>query len=157
MALEVLRASGLVAVRRDRSIEVVGVTAEALRDLVALRFLVEREALLLAVARRVRRDVTEAAHLQARLECETKPDLLEEMDCAFHSALYKPCGNARLLKLIEELRREDRRPYSEQQAGSAKRSKWCKQHRKLLELYADGESDRAVVALEEHLAELTRR
>jgi hypothetical protein len=77
--------------------------------------------------------------------------LLEELDVAFHAALYKPCNNARLLVLIEELRREDRGPYREQPAGSATRAKWSRQHRKMLTKCAAGDAASAVAVLEEHL------
>src|SRR5512135_1194964 len=49
LAIETLRAAGLVAARRDRSVEVAGLPPQALGELLALRRLVEREALLLAM------------------------------------------------------------------------------------------------------------
>jgi len=156
LAIEVLRTSGLVTVRRDRSVEVVGISAQALRDLLGVRVLVEREALVLAIPHLTERDILEARQLQERIEIETDPRLLEELDCAFHSALYKPCNNARLLKLIEELRREDRRPYGEQPVRSSARAKWSKQHRDLLRNCAIGDAASAVAVLEEHLAALKR-
>lgn len=156
LAIAVLRTSGLVTVRRDRSVEVGGISAQALRDLLVVRALVEREALVLAVPHLSERDILEARQLQERIEIETEPRLLEELDCAFHSALYKPCNNARLLKLIEELRCEDRRPYSEQPMRSSARAKWSKQHRNLLQRCAAGDAANAVAVLEEHLAALKR-
>lgn len=156
LAIEVLRTSGLLAVRRDRSVEVVGMSAAALRDLLGVRALVEREALVLAIPHLKERHILEARHLQERIEIETEPRVLEELDCAFHSALYTPCNNARLLKLIEELRREDRRPYSEQPTGSATRTKWSKQHRNLLRKCAAGDAASAAAALDEHLTALKR-
>jgi DNA-binding GntR family transcriptional regulator len=156
LAIEALRTSGLVAVRRDRSVEVVGISADALRDLLSVRVLVEREALVLAMPHLTERDVLAARQLQERIEVETEPRLLEELDVAFHAALYKPCNNARLLVLIEELRREDRRPYREQPAGSAARAKWSRQHRKVLSKCAAGDAAGAVAVLEEHLADLKR-
>ena len=157
LALQNLRASGLVAVRPDRSVEIVGFTADAKRDLAQVRLLVEREALALAILHRTERDVLEAKHLQARIEIEVEPHLIEELDCAFHSALYKPCGNARLLKLIEDLRRENRRPYEQQPLASRRRAQFAKQHRALIRRYASGDGPGAVAVLEEHLNELTRR
>jgi DNA-binding GntR family transcriptional regulator len=82
---------------------------------------------------------------------------LEALDDAFHSALYKPCENVRLLRLISELRSEDRRPYREQTVGSAKRALWSKQHRRLLRQYAAGDVDAALLALEQHLSALKER
>jgi DNA-binding GntR family transcriptional regulator len=151
LALQSLRASGLVAGRPDRSVEIVGLSAAAARDLARVRLLVEREALALAVPLRSERDTLEARHLQARIEIEVEPRRIEDLDCAFHAALYRPCGNARLLTLIEDLRRENRRPYEDQPAGSKQRLRFARQHRKILRSYTAGDGPGAVAALEEHL------
>jgi DNA-binding GntR family transcriptional regulator len=150
LAIEALRSAGLVTPRRDRSVEVAGISAQAREELLTLRQLVEREALLLALPHLDRRNLLEARHLQDRLEIETDPRLLEELDCAFHAALYKACGNGRLLKLIDDLRREDRRPYAQQQAGSPARKKWTRQHRQLLRRCAASDAAGAVAALDAH-------
>jgi DNA-binding GntR family transcriptional regulator len=155
LALQSLRASGLVAVRPDRSVEIVGLTREAVRELMQVRLVVEREALALAIPRRAERNVLEAKHLQARLEIEADPQRIEELDCAFHSALYQPCGNSRLLQLIEELRRENRRPYEQQPVGSKQRAQLSRQHRSLLRSYAAGDAPAALAALDDHLRATT--
>jgi DNA-binding GntR family transcriptional regulator len=157
LAIQSLRSAGLVAVRHDRSVEVCGPSREELRDLVAVRLLVERAALGSAVPSRTQQNVLEAKHLQERLEIEQDPRQLEALDNAFHNALYRPCRNARLLRLIGNLRSEDRRPYSEQPAGSAKRALWSKQHRRLLRHYAAGDVNGALFALEQHLSALEER
>jgi DNA-binding GntR family transcriptional regulator len=154
LAIEALRSAGLVIPRRDRSVEVAGLSAQALDDLLALRRLAEGQALAGAMGRIDQRNVLEARHLQDRIEIETDPAVLEELDCAFHAALYKSCGNARLLRLVEELRREDRRPYCKQAPGSTPRAKWSRQHRRLLRKYAAGDVKGALAALEDHFATL---
>jgi DNA-binding GntR family transcriptional regulator len=157
LAIQSLRAAGLVALRQDRSVEVAGPSRQELRELVAVRLILEREALRIALPQRTKQNVLEATHLQERQEIEDDPRQLEALDNAFHGALYKPCENARLLRLIGELRSEDRRPYSEQKAGSAKRALWSKQHRQLLRRYAAGDCDGALLALEQHLSALKER
>jgi DNA-binding GntR family transcriptional regulator len=157
LAIQSLRAAGLLALRQDRSVEVAGPSREELRELVAIRSLLECEALRIALLRRTEQSVLEARHLQEHLEIERDPRQLEALDNAFHNALYKPCGNSRLLRLISELRSEDRRPYSEQKMGSAKRALWSKQHRRLLRQYADGNDSGALLALEQHLSALMER
>jgi DNA-binding FadR family transcriptional regulator len=133
-----------------------GTSAQARRDLIAIRTLIEREALLLAVARLEQEDILRARHVQEQIEIEKDPKRLEDLDCAFHLALYQPCNNVRLLKLIEDLRREDLRPYHEQPIGSPARAQWSKQHRKLLRACAAGGVADAAAALEVHLATLER-
>jgi DNA-binding GntR family transcriptional regulator len=152
MAIEILRASGAVTLRRDRSVEVVETSTQARRDLLAIRKLLEREALVLAVPQLEEGNLLKARHVQEQIEIENDPKRLEELDCAFHSALYQPCNNARLVKLIEELRREDRGPYHKQPIGSPARAQWSKQHRRLLRACAAGNVASAAAALETHLA-----
>jgi DNA-binding GntR family transcriptional regulator len=152
LALEILRASGLVVARRDRSLAIADFSAAAIRDLQAVRTLVEREALGLAIPRLSDRDTLEAAHIQELLEIETDPKTLVELDCAFHAALYKACGNDRLLKLIDDLRREDLRPYREQPMGSPNRRTWSQQHRSLLRKCRAGDSVGALAVLGKHFS-----
>jgi DNA-binding GntR family transcriptional regulator len=157
LAIESLRASGWVEAGRGRSMRVVEMSAEALRDLVTVRRLVEGEALVLALPQRTERDVLEAIHLQERIEIETDPQALEELDAAFHTVLYRAGGNARLLALVDQLRREDRRPYREQQPDTAIRGVWSTQHRALLDAFRAGDAARAAAALDTHLAHLIER
>ena len=157
LALQSLRASGLVRIRPDRSLEVAQLSTEQLRDLVAVRLLIEREALRLALPKRQVRDVLEATQIQQRLELEKDPRVIEQLDLAFHTALYRPCGNARLLQLVEEFRSEDRRPFHEQQIGSKSRERWARQHRRILKMYDSGDSAGADAALTAHLSTLQER
>jgi DNA-binding GntR family transcriptional regulator len=157
LAIQSLRTAGLVALRQDRSVEVTGPSTEELRELVAIRVVLEGEALRMALPRSTDQNLLEATHLQERIEIENDPRQLEVLDNAFHNALYKPCENSRLLRLISELRSEDRSPYSEQKKGSVKRTLWSKQHRRLLRQYAAGDCDGALRALEQHLSALVER
>ena len=150
LAMESLRAAGWLEPGRGRSLKVVEMSAEALRDLVAVRRLVEGEALALAMPRRSDLDMLEATHLQERIEVETEPQALEELDAAFHTVLYRAGGNRRLLALVDELRREDRRPYHEQQPDAEIRAVWTRQHRALLDAFRAGAAARAEAALDTH-------
>lgn len=152
MALEILRANGMVVARRDRSVEVAGLSAEAVRELMAVRQLVEREALTLALPKLSERDLMEARQIQERIEIETDPAALEDLDRGFHLALYRAGGNARLLKLVGELRCEDIRPYAMQPPGSPARAAFARQHRALLHACSVGNLPSALDALDEHFA-----
>ena len=156
LALEGLLAAGLVVARRDRSVEVAGVPAETAAQLLAVRRLVEREALLQALPGLGPREVMAARHIQERIEIETEPKALEELDCAFHLALYQPGGNHRLLKLVDDLRREDLRAYRQQPPGSAERVRLSREHRALLARCAAKDVDGAIAALERHFSQPER-
>ncbi|HEX7928914.1 MAG TPA: GntR family transcriptional regulator [bacterium] len=151
MALEILKASGWVMSRRDRSVEVSGLSPQALHDLLQVRATVEREALTAAIPLLSGKDLLEAKHLQERIEVETDPKALEELDCAFHTALYRACGNARLLALIDELRRENLRPYREQPPKSQQRAGWGEDHAKLLAACRARDVAAAVAQLQAHI------
>ena len=157
LALQLLRASGLLTLRPDRSLEVAAITKEQLRDLVATRILIEREALRLAIPQRMKKNILEAEQMQQRLELETDPATLEELDKGFHAALYQPCKNLRLLALIGDLRSEHRRPYSDQPLGSATRARWKKDHRRILKAYVAGDVAAALAALDAHLSGLAEK
>lgn len=157
LALQLLRASGLLTLRLDRSLEVAGITQKQLRDLVATRILIEQEALRLAIRQRMKKNILEAEQMQQRLELETDPATLEELDKGFHAALYQPCKNLRLLALIGDLRSEHRRPYSDQPLGSVARTRWKKDHRRILKAYVAGDAAAALAALEDHLRGLVEK
>ena len=157
MALGLLRASGLVVARRDRSVEVAGLSAAALRDLLAVRRLVEREALTLALPRLKReRDLLEARQIQERIEIESRPGRVGTARPRLsHAALYRAGGNARLLALVNELRGEDIRPYAMQPPGSPARAAYARQHRDLLHACTVGNLASALAALDTHFAAST--
>jgi DNA-binding GntR family transcriptional regulator len=151
MALEILKASGWVVGRRDRSVEVSRLSPQALHDLLRVRATVEREALTLAIPLLTDKDLLEAKHLHERFDVESDPKVLEELDCAFHTALYRPCGNARLLKMIEDLRRENLRPYHDQPAASPQRAGWRIDHGNLLAACRARDVSGAIALLMEHI------
>jgi DNA-binding GntR family transcriptional regulator len=150
--IEILRGTGLVAPRRDRSVEVVAPSADAQRELLAVRLLLEQDALARAIPNLHDSDLLQARQIQERLEQADDPAVIEELDTGFHAALYQPCGNLRLLRLIETLRREDLRPYASQPRGSSRRSRWAREHRSLLRACAARDAAQASALLATHLS-----
>src|SRR5438270_6434912 len=73
MAIEILRSTGIAVARPDRSVEIVGMSESALGELLGIRILLEREALVLALPRLCERDTLEAKQVQERLELEADP------------------------------------------------------------------------------------
>lgn len=150
-ALDRLLAEGLVVRRSDRSLAVAGLSAAEARELVGLRILVEGEALHLSLPRLEPRDLRRATRLAEDLTEEEDPAAIEELDVAFHAALYGACGNARMLRLIDSLRREGRRAYALQPPGSAFRAAMAQQHEAILAACRAGDAAAAVAALAAHL------
>ena len=150
-ALDRLLAEGLVVRRSDRSLAVAGLSAAQGLELAALRILVEGEALRLSLPRMEPRDLRRATRLADDLAEEEDPAAIEELDVAFHAALYGACGNARMLRLIDSLRREGRRAYALQPPGSAFRAAMAEQHEAILAACRAGDAAAAVAALAAHL------
>ncbi|WP_395676484.1 GntR family transcriptional regulator [Inquilinus sp.] len=150
-ALDRLLAEGLVVRRSDRGLAVAGLTAEDARELAALRVLVEGEALRLSLPRLDARALRRAERLAEDLVEEENPAAIEELDVAFHAALYGACGSARLLRLIDGLRREGRRAYAAQPKGSAFRAALAGQHETILAACRAGDIAAATAALAAHL------
>jgi DNA-binding GntR family transcriptional regulator len=150
-ALDRLLAEGLVLRRSDRSLAVAGLSDEESRELTALRILVEGEALRLSLPQLDAKALRRATRLAEDLAEEEEPAAIEELDVAFHAALYAACGNARLLRLIDGLRREGRRAYTVQPRGSAFRAAMAVQHEAILAACRAGDGAAAVAALSDHL------
>ena len=156
-ALDRLLASGLLNRRPDRSLAVAGLTEEQARELAEIRGALETTALRGALSMLGDSDLRKAHRLNEDLVEEEDPATLEELDVAFHRTLYGRCGNARLLSLIDELRRESRRAYLRQPKGSDQRVILHAEHRAIIEACARRNEAAALQALSNHLQMTTAR
>ncbi|MBB3397733.1 MULTISPECIES: GntR family transcriptional regulator [unclassified Rhizobium] len=156
-ALDRLLASGLLDRRPDRSLAVVGLTEEQARELADIRAALESMALRGALPTLGGSDLRKAQRLNEDLVEEEDPATLEELDVAFHRTLYGRCGNARLLSMIDELRRESRRAYSRQPKGSDERIILHAEHRAIIDACARRDEAAALQALSDHLQMTTAR
>jgi DNA-binding GntR family transcriptional regulator len=156
-ALDRLLSSGLLNRRPDRSLAVAGLTEEQARELAEIRGALETTALRGALSMLGDSDLRKARRLNEDLVEEEDPATLEELDVAFHRTLYGRCGNARLLSLIDELRRESRRAYLRQPKGSDERVILHAEHRAIIEACARRNEAAALQALSNHLQMTTAR
>lgn len=156
-ALDRLLASGLLDRRPDRSLAVAGLTEEQARELADIRAALESMALRGALPTLGDSDLRKAQRLNEDLVEEEDPATLEELDVAFHRTLYGRCGNARLLSMIDELRRESRRAYSRQPKGSDERVILHAEHHAIIEACARRDEAAALQALSDHLQMTTAR
>lgn len=150
-ALTALLARGLVERLPDRSLAVRPLAPDEHEQIMAIRQLLEREALTGALPALGGRDLLLARRLVEDGELAETAAELEEIDAAFHRVLYAPCGNARLVALIDELRREGRRAYAQQPRGSASRQVMEQDHTAILAACAAGRLGEALAALANHL------
>lgn len=149
-ALEILTAKELLSRRADRSLEVLGLPQAASAEILAIRRLLEREALSLAFDHLTERDLLLAQQSLELFDIESDARQLAQRDLDFHLALYRPCQNATLVKLILELRRSNIRAYLGQPLGSAARQSVTDAHRAILEACRSGSREETVTLLDRH-------
>ncbi|MFJ9212121.1 GntR-family regulator PutR [Streptomyces sp. L-9-10] len=154
-ALKTLAGTGLVVMSQFKGVTVRAVDAAMAHEVYDVRLLLEPEAL--------RRSLTLRASLEPAREALVKAD--EAADRAerslanreFHRALYLPCGNPLLARMLDEVRDQAALvstvawaavPSWEQEAG---------EHREILRLALAGDADGAARALHDHIASFVQR
>ncbi|MGX5842993.1 GntR family transcriptional regulator [Mesorhizobium sp. ArgA1] len=100
-ALRQLEAEGIVQIHPTKGAHVACMDATEIREIFALRDLLESQALNLSVPVLGSEKLDEAAQVLARIDAEPDVARWGVLNRAFHLALYSACGNARLLGLIE--------------------------------------------------------
>ncbi|MCL7379307.1 GntR family transcriptional regulator [Streptomyces sp. 35G-GA-8] len=154
-ALKTLAGTGLVVMSQFKGVTVRTVDAAMAHEVYDVRLLLEPEAL--------RRSLTRRASLEPAREALVKAD--EAADRAerslanreFHRALYLPCGNPLLARMLDEVRDQAALvstvawaavPSWEQEAG---------EHREILRLALAGDTEGAAQALHDHIASFVHR
>ena len=100
-ALRQLEAEGIVQIHPTKGAQVARMDATEIREIFALRDLLESQALNLSVPTLGSEKLDEAAQVLARIDAEPDVARWGALNRTFHLALYSACGNARLLGLIE--------------------------------------------------------
>lgn len=154
--LERLLVTGLLTRRSDRSVIVAGLSQKQAADLVSVRVALETHALRLSLPRLDDAALRKARRICAALVEEEDPVEIEELDIQFHRLLYSGCDNDRLLRMIEDLRREGRRIYALQPKGSMERTTLYEEHQAILAACMARDAEKAVNALSAHLTGTAR-
>lgn len=110
-ALQISEEKVLVSRGPDRSVAVLGLPESASNETIAVRRLLEPEALKLAIRKFTDQDMLVARHALERCEIEDDPASLTEHGLDFQMAPYRPCQNQTLIQMIENLRRTSTRAY----------------------------------------------
>jgi DNA-binding GntR family transcriptional regulator len=100
-ALRQLEAEGIVQIHPTKGAQVARMDATEIREIFALRDLLESQALSLSIPTLADEKLDEAAQVLARIDAEPDVARWGALNRTFHLALYSACGNARLLSLIE--------------------------------------------------------
>ncbi|WP_426752382.1 GntR family transcriptional regulator [Myxococcus sp. Y35] len=150
--LERLLAASLLTRMPDRTVAVSEWNPKQARDLIGVRIALETEALRLSLPHLDDATIRKARRVSEVLLDEEEAEEIERLDVRFHNLLYGFCGNDRLGKMIEDLRREGRRIYSMQPRQSQVRTALFEEHQAILAACENRDAKRAVDALSRHLA-----
>ncbi len=154
-ALKTLAGTGLVVMSQYKGVTVRMVDADMAREVYDVRLLLEPEALRRSVRRGASLDAAQDALRRADEATDTAERSLANRE--FHRALYLPCGNPLLGRMLDEVR--DQAALVSAVAWSADPS-WDREateHRQILRLAQDGDADGAARALHAHIASFVRR
>lgn len=150
-AFRQLDAQGLVRIYPNRGAVVTKLTRDELENAMDTRIILEMGAIRAAIPLMTDKFIDKASEILEECELEADANKLEDLNLAFHFALYEATGNTFLLQLIEQLHANvDRyvRPYySAAEVSSQTRT----EHYKLLDACRSGDSEYAAAILRTHL------
>ncbi|WP_225850693.1 GntR family transcriptional regulator [Streptomyces sp. HPF1205] len=154
-ALKTLAGTGLVVMSQYKGVTVRLVDAGMARDVYDVRLLLEPEAVRRAVRRGAPLDA--AAEALRRADRATDPAERSLANREFHGALYLPCGNPLLGRMLDELRDQAALVSTVAWAAEPSWEREADEHRVILRLCLDGDADGAAGALRAHMASFVRR
>uniref|UniRef100_A0AAU2UX49 GntR family transcriptional regulator n=1 Tax=Streptomyces sp. NBC_00003 TaxID=2903608 RepID=A0AAU2UX49_9ACTN len=154
-ALKTLAGSGLVVMSQYKGVAVRRVDADMARQVYDVRLLLEPE----AVRRTVAREVPPAAAEEALDRADLAPDEAERAlaNREFHRALYLPCGNPLLTRMLDEVRDQAALVSAVAWAAQPSWEREAAEHRAILRHALDGDADGAARALHDHIGSFIRR
>ncbi|MGW0737523.1 GntR family transcriptional regulator [Streptomyces sp. NPDC002851] len=167
-ALKTLAGTGLVAMSEYKGATVRTVDATMAREVYDVRLLLEPEAVRRTVRRAARTDATATAAI-ATAPIATAREALARADAAddpaerslanrdFHRALYLPCGNPLLARMLDEVRDQAALVSTVAWAADPSWVREAAEHEEILRLAADGDADRAAAAVHAHIASFVAR
>ncbi|MDK1473355.1 GntR family transcriptional regulator [Streptomyces sp. 549] len=154
-ALKTLAGSGLVVMSQYKGAVVRLVDATMAREVYDVRLMLEPEAL--------RRSITRSASLDAAREALERADAADDKadrslaNREFHRALYLPCGNPLLARMLDELRDQAALVSTVAWAYLPTWEREAAEHREILRLALAGEADAAAASLHQHIASFVHR
>lgn len=152
-ALRLLEAEGIVAIHPTRGAFVAAMDATEIGEIYAVRALIEREALRLALPNLTDAELAAASAILDRLDVEPDVGRWGALNCDFHLALYRPCGNARLIDLIEAQHRAADRYVRVLLTNFDYRERSQHEHRKLLAACRKRSEEKSLSWLGRHLGD----
>ncbi|MEU9991656.1 GntR family transcriptional regulator [Streptomyces sp. NPDC048045] len=154
-ALKTLAGTGLVVMNEYKGVTVRRVDADMAREVHDVRLLLEPEALRRSVVRGACLDPAREALTRADAAADTAERSLANRE--FHRALYLPCGNPLLGRMLDEVRDQAALVSAVAWANEPSWDREAAEHREILRLALEGDADGAASALHAHIASFVRR
>ncbi|MFE0327189.1 GntR family transcriptional regulator [Streptomyces sp. NPDC003753] len=154
-ALKTLAGTGLVVMSQYKGVTVRMVDADMAREVYDVRLLLEPEALRRSVRRGASLDAARDALKRADEASDTAERSLANRE--FHRALYLPCGNPLLGRMLDEVRDQAALVSAVAWAADPSWEREATEHREILRLALGGDADGAASALHAHIASFVRR
>ncbi|KND44844.1 MULTISPECIES: GntR family transcriptional regulator [Streptomyces] len=154
-ALKTLAGTGLVVMSQYKGVTVRMVDADMAREVYDVRLLLEPEALRRSVRRGAPWDAAADALTRADEATDTAERSLANRE--FHRALYVPCGNPLLGRMLDEVRDQAALVSAVAWAADPSWEREAAEHREILRLALDGDADGAAAALHAHIASFVER
>lgn len=154
-ALKTLAGTGLVVMNQYKGVAVRTVDAAMAREVYDVRLLLEPE----AVRRSVRRGASleQASAALDRSDAATDAAERSLANREFHRALYLPCGNPLLGRMLDEVRDQAALVSAVAWALDPSWQREAAEHREILRLALAGDADGAAAALHDHIASFVTR
>lgn len=154
-ALKTLAGTGLVVMSQYKGATVRMVDADMAREVYDVRLLLEPEALRRSITRGASLEAARASLVSADAAADQAERSLANRE--FHRALYVPCGNPLLARMLDEVRDQAALVSTVAWAADPSWHREADEHREILRLAEAGDTDAAVAALYDHIASFVLR
>jgi DNA-binding GntR family transcriptional regulator len=154
-ALKTLAGTGLVVMSQYKGVTVRMVDADMAREVYDVRLLLEPEALRRSITRRASLEEAQTALVRADEAADQAERSLANRE--FHRALYVPCGNPLLARMLDEVRDQAALVSTVAWAADPSWQREADEHREILRLALAGDADAAACALHEHIDSFVQR
>ncbi|MCM2417101.1 GntR family transcriptional regulator [Streptomyces sp. RKAG293] len=154
-ALKTLAGTGLVVMSQYKGVTVRTVDTAMAREIYDVRLLLEPEALRRSIVRKESLAAAQDALARAGGAEDRADRSLANRD--FHRALYLPCGNPLLTRMLDEVRDQAALVSTVAWAASPSWEQEAREHQEILRTALAGDADGAARLLHAHISDFVRR
>ncbi len=154
-AIRMLEQEGLAVTMPRRGAEVAKMTLKDMEDVLEIREALDELAVRIACTRITDEQLKKLSEVKDRFVSSTKTGdvkQIAEADVSFHDVIYEATGNPKLVTLLNNLREQVYRYRVEYVKNPKNYPVLIKEHEAILQGLKDREVERAVSAMQEHVA-----